>query len=61
MRAAQQAAEQGIRPQHPLETHDYFLARRHAERAPRVSSLTKLTSSLDFPADSDSDHQVGDE
>ncbi|KAJ1471660.1 hypothetical protein T484DRAFT_1915985 [Baffinella frigidus] len=60
MRAAQQAAEQGVGPQHHLETHDFFLARRHAERAPR-DTRAKLTSSLDFPADSDSDHQVGAE
>jgi hypothetical protein len=33
------------------ETHDHFLARHHAERAPRVSSLAKLTSSLDPAAD----------
>ncbi|KAJ1471657.1 hypothetical protein T484DRAFT_1915982 [Baffinella frigidus] len=44
MRAAQQAAEQGVGPQHPLETHDHFLARHHAERAPRVSSGAKLTN-----------------
>ena len=32
----------------PAASHDEFLARRHAERVPRVSSLEgKLTSSLD--------------
>jgi hypothetical protein len=32
----------------PSASHEEFLARRHAQRAPRVSSLeTKLTSSLD--------------
>jgi hypothetical protein len=37
--------------QHPLASHDEFLACRHAERAPRVSSLTpKLMSSFDLPA-----------
>jgi hypothetical protein len=34
--------------QHPPASHDEFLARCHAERVPRISSLeTKLTSSLD--------------
>ena len=60
MRAAEQAlAEQRAWPQHPLPAHDILLARRHAKRAPRVSSLmAKLTSSFDFPVDRDSSHQV---
>jgi len=41
--------------QHPPTSHDEFLARRHFERAPRVSWLeTKLTSPFDLPEDRDS-------
>ena len=43
----------------PTASHDEFLARRHAQRVPRVCfTHAKLTSSLDLPADRDSDHQV---
>ena len=43
----------------PAASHDEFLARRHAQRPPRVCSIqAKLTSSFDLPADSDSDQQV---
>ena len=53
------AAAQHFRLQHPPESHDAFLARRHAERPPRVSSLTpKLMSSFDLPADCESDHHT---
>jgi hypothetical protein len=42
----------------PSASHDEYLARRHTERAPRVSSPeAKLTSSF-LPADSVADHQV---
>ena len=63
MRAVEQVfAEQSSMPQHPLPGHDELLARRHTERAPRVSSLgAKLTSSFDLPADSDSDRHLDDE
>ncbi|KAJ1471523.1 hypothetical protein T484DRAFT_1753227, partial [Baffinella frigidus] len=54
------SAEHPFRPQHPPASHDEFLARRHAQRAPRVSSPdAKLTSSF-LPADRASDHQVDD-
>jgi len=55
MQAIQQVlAEQRFRQQHPLETHDYFLARRHAERTFRVGLLVaKLASSFDLPIDRD--------
>jgi len=44
------AAEQRFRSQHPPDSHDAFLAHRHADRTPRVSSLTpKLMSSFDLP------------
>ena len=50
------AAEQHLPPHHPHASHDAFLARRHAMRPPRVSSLTtKLTSSLDLPANNGQD------
>jgi hypothetical protein len=45
----------------PSASHDEFLARRHAQRAPRVSSLeAKLTSSF-LSADRASDRQVDDD
>ena len=56
------AAEQRVRSQHPPESHDAFLARRHAERPPRVSSLTpKPMSSFDLPADRDSANHHADD
>jgi hypothetical protein len=49
--------------QHPPASHDEFIARRHAERAPRVSSFeTKLTSSLDdYECDSSFVHIPNDD
>ena len=56
------AAEKRFRSQNPPESHDAFLARRHAERPPRVSSLTpKLMSSFDLPADRDSANHHADD
>ncbi|KAJ1495112.1 hypothetical protein T484DRAFT_1876434 [Baffinella frigidus] len=52
------AAEQRFWPQPPTAWHDELLARRHAERRPRVISLTtRLMSSLDFPAERDSNRR----
>jgi hypothetical protein len=46
----------------PPASHDEYLARRHAERAPRASPPeAKLTSSFDQPADCVSDHQDGND
>jgi hypothetical protein len=55
--AGQVLADQGFRQQHHLTAHDEVLARRHAERSPRVSSA-KLASSFDLPEDPDSNHQL---
>ncbi|KAJ1483572.1 hypothetical protein T484DRAFT_1799751 [Baffinella frigidus] len=58
------ACKHRLRPQDPPASHDDFLARRHAQHFPRVSSLetiseTKLTSSF-LPANRDSHHQFCD-
>ncbi|KAJ1479915.1 hypothetical protein T484DRAFT_1748907 [Baffinella frigidus] len=54
------SAEHRFRPQHSPASHGEFLARRHAQHAPRVSSPeAKLTSSF-LPADRASVHQVDD-
>ena len=51
--------EQSLLPEHLLETHHELLARRHAERASRVSlPRAKLTCAFDLR---DWDHQTGDE
>ena len=47
-------ADQCSASQHLLLGHDEVLARRHAERIPRLRSA-KLTSSFYLAADSDSD------
>ena len=56
------AAEQRFQSQHPPESHDTFLAHRHAERTFRVSLLTpKIMSSFDLPADRDSANHNADD
>ena len=53
------ASSSSSRTSPSAESHDEFLARRHAQRAPRVCAIqAKLTSSFDLPADSYSDDQV---
>jgi hypothetical protein len=43
-------ADYRIVAQHPPASHDEFLARRHAQRAPRVSSLDEKPTSAFLPA-----------